>query len=68
MATVQVLLKPDGRKLEVEAKDVRELLGKLGIREGYVLVIDTTSSFLLTPDERLSEGQRLELRRVISGG
>lgn len=68
MGNIKVLIRPDGREVEVEVKDVRELLRKLGLWEGEVLVIDTASSSLLTPDEGLSEGQRLELRRVVSGG
>ena len=68
MASVHVLLSPDRDELEVEAKDVGGLLNKLGLREGEVLVIDLSSSSLLTHDERLSEGQRIELRRVVSGG
>lgn len=68
MGNVKVSIRPEGKEVEVEAKDVRELLRKLGLREGEVLVIDATSSSLLTPDEGLSEGQELELRRVISGG
>jgi len=68
MGNIKVLIRPDGREVEVEVKDVRELLRKLGLGEGEVLVIDVTSSSLLTPDEGLSEGQRLELRRVVSGG
>jgi len=64
-----VFLRPEEREVELEdVKDVRGLLRKLGLREGDVLVIDAKSSSLLTPDEGLSDGQEVEVRRVISGG
>lgn len=64
---VRVRLNPQGRELEVEGvRRVGDLLGRLAIRSGTVLVI--RGDRLLTEDAALSPADEIELRSVVSGG
>jgi len=62
-----IRLEPQGKQIELPGRRrVRELLTKLGIAEGTVLVIREDE--LLTEDEVVEPGDDIELRAVISGG
>jgi len=64
---VRVRLNPQGKDLEVDdVRRVGDLLGRLGILPGTVLVI--RGDRLLTEDAALSPGDDIELRAVVSGG
>lgn len=66
---MEIFIKPDQKAIQVDGvKTVRELIKKLGFREEEILVIETNSKRLLTPDEKLSPEWRIEIRKVISGG
>lgn len=66
---MEIFIKPDQKSIQVDGvKTVRELIKKLGFREEEILVIETNSKRLLTPDEKLSPEWRIEIRKVISGG
>ncbi len=64
---MRVLLKPEGRELTIDgAKRVSDLLERLGVLPGTVLVI--RGDRLLTDDDRLGKDDEIELRSVVSGG
>ena len=64
---MKVLLRPQGRELEVtDVKRVLDLLSRLSIVPGTVLVI--RGEKLLTEDARLAPDDEIELRSVVSGG
>ena len=64
---VTVWLRNPDREVEVEgAGRVKDLLAKLGIPASTVLVIRDRA--LLTREDVLVEGDRVEVRPVISGG
>jgi sulfur carrier protein len=64
---VKVKLRNPDREVEVSGpKNVRDLLMHLDIVPEAVLVIREAT--LLTRDERLDEGDELEVRPVLSGG
>ena len=66
---MEIFIKPDQKFIKVDGvKTVRELIKRLGFREEDVLVVETDSKKLLTPDEKLSPEWRIEIRKVISGG
>jgi len=66
---MEIFIKPNQKFIKVErVKTVRELIKKLGFREEEVLVVETDSKKLLTPDEKISPEWRIEIRKVISGG
>jgi sulfur carrier protein len=67
LAVVKVKLRNPDRELEVAGnRRVREVLADLSIDPDTVLVIRDRS--LLTREDRVAEGDRLEIRPVISGG
>jgi len=60
-------LNPQGKDLEVDdVRRVGDLLGRLGILPGTVLVI--RGDRLLTEDAALAPTDEIELRSVVSGG
>ncbi len=64
---LKVRLRNPDREVEVAAdRSVRDVLAELGIDPDTVLVIRDRE--LLTRGERLREGDRIEIRPVISGG
>ncbi|MBU6282334.1 MoaD/ThiS family protein [bacterium] len=64
---MRVRLNPQGKDLEVDdVRRVGDLLGRLGILPGTVLVI--RGDRLLTEDAALSSTDEIELRAVVSGG
>ena len=64
---MKVKLRNPDREVEVSGPtNVRDLLMHLGIVPEAVLVIREAT--LLTRDERLGEGDELEVRPVLSGG
>lgn len=64
---MRVLLNPQGKDLEVDdVRRVGDLLGRLGILPGTVLVI--RGDRLLTEDAALAPTDEIELRSVVSGG
>jgi len=64
---VRVRLNPQGKDLEVDdVRRVGDLLGRLGILPGTVLVI--RGDRLLTEDAALAPSDEIELRSVVSGG
>lgn len=66
---MEIFIKPDQKFIKVEGvKTVRELIKRLGLKEEEVLVVETDSKKLLTPDEKISPEWRVEIRKVISGG
>ena len=68
-ATLQVLLQPEERELELpraKAKNVARLLETLGLRQGTALV--ARDGTLLTPDVPLYPGQTILVRKVMSVG
>jgi len=66
---MEIFIKPDQKFIKVEGvKNVRELIKRLGLKEEEVLVVETDSKKLLTPDEKISPEWRVEIRKVISGG
>ena len=66
---MEIFIQPDQKFIQLDGvKTVRELIKKLGFREEEILVIETDSKRLLTPDEKLSPECRIEIRKVISGG
>ncbi len=60
----------DGKEVEIPEKKIRvkELLKKLGADELYFLVIDMERRRLLTNDEVVKEGDRVEIRSTLSWG
>jgi len=66
---MEIFIKPDQKFIKVgRVKNVRELIKRLGLKEEEVLVVETDSKKLLTPDEKISPEWRVEIRKVISGG
>ena len=66
---MKIFIKSEQRFIDVGAvKNVRELIKRLGLKEEEVLVVETDSKKLLTPDEKISPEWRIEIRKVISGG
>lgn len=65
---VKVLLLPEKKELEVDANNVGELLEKLNIYFGEVIVIDRKERKILDLDDLLNSGADIEIRKVISGG
>ena len=64
---MHVRLNPQGKEFEVDGvRRVGDLLGRLGILPGTVLVI--RGDRLLTEDAALSPSDDIELRAVVSGG
>ncbi|MFM8413066.1 MAG: hypothetical protein ACKOCT_22655 [Alphaproteobacteria bacterium] len=64
---MRVRLNPQGKELEVDdVRRVGDLLGRLGILPGTVLVI--RGDRLLTEDAALAPADDIELRSVVSGG
>mgnify|MGYP005835424757 CR=1 FL=1 len=64
---IVVLNRQDGKSTEVNGpKTVRDLLLALNVVEGAVLV--TRNGELLTRDERIRDGETVEIIPVISGG
>ena len=64
---MEIFIQPDQKFIQLDGvKTVRELIKKLGFMEEDVLVIETDSKRLLTPDEKLSPECRIEIRKVIS--
>ncbi|MFM7144021.1 MAG: hypothetical protein ACKO2K_19120 [Alphaproteobacteria bacterium] len=64
---MRVRLNPQGKELEVDdVRRVGDLLGRLGILPGTVLVI--RGDRLLTEDASLAPADDIELRSVVSGG
>ncbi len=64
---MRVRLNPQGKDLEVDdVRRVGDLLGRLGILPGTVLVI--RGDRLLTEDAALAPSDEIELRSVVSGG
>lgn len=64
---MRVRLNPQGKDLEIDdVRRVGDLLGRLGILPGTVLVI--RGDRLLTEDAALSSSDEIELRSVVSGG
>jgi sulfur carrier protein ThiS len=67
LAVVKVKLRNPDRELDVAGdRKVREVLAELSIDPDTVLVIRDRS--LLTREDRVDDGDRLEIRPVISGG
>lgn len=65
MITVQ--LEPDGKTVELyKTKTVTAMLNKLHLRHTMALVIRNDE--LLTPDERLNDGDTIIVRQVTSSG
>jgi len=66
---MKIFIKSERRFIDVGGvKNVRELIKRLGLKEEEVLVVETDSKKLLTPDEKISPEWRVEIRKVISGG
>ena len=66
---MRVYFVPGGKKVEMEkVQNVKQLLQKLSLRRGEVLVIDRERKELLTIDSPIKEEAEIEIRRVISGG
>ncbi len=65
---MKVRITPEGREFEMSAKNVKELIGQLDLNEEEVIIIDLDKQSLLTPDVRLHPDQKIEIRRIISGG
>ncbi len=66
---MKIFIKSERRFIDVgTVKNVRELIKRLGLKEEEVLVVETDSKKLLTPDEKISPEWRIEIRKVISGG
>lgn len=64
---MRVRLNPQGKELEIDdVKRVADLLGRLRIIPGTVLVI--RGDRLLTDDAALYPADEIELRSVVSGG
>src|SRR5207247_3088594 len=67
LSSMKVRLRNPDRELDVPGpRRVRELLARLSIDPDTVLVIRDRT--LLTREERLHDGDRVEIRPVISGG
>ena len=65
--TVTMLLQPGDKEIVLpRPKSVLQLLGRLGLRRGTVLVI--RDGVLLTPDLTIRPGDHIILRRVTSHG
>jgi len=63
---IKVVFLRDKRSVEVEARDVSEVFSKLSIlKEQYVVI---KNGRIICEDEPLSEGDKLELFTVASGG
>jgi len=65
---MKVRITPEGREFEMSATNVKELIGQLDLNEEEVIIIDLDKQSLLTPDVRLHPDQKIEIRRIISGG
>lgn len=66
---MEVLIRPDNIDLKLDnIKNVKELIKKFGFQEEEVLVIDRDGKRLLTIDENLNQNQKIEIRKVVSGG
>ena len=66
---MEVIIKPENREISIEGiKTVEELLEKLKYRKEEVLVIDLNSGKLLPAWEKISGSEKIEIRKVISGG
>ncbi len=66
---MEIIIKPENREVSLErAKTVAELLEKLKYKKEEVLVIDINSGKLLPAWEKLSGSEKIEIRKVISGG
>ncbi|WP_321404703.1 hypothetical protein [Maridesulfovibrio sp.] len=64
---VIVKIEPEGKTVEyTKLNTVLQLLNKQGLHHTDALVI--RNGELLTPDERIYQGDELELRKVISVG
>ncbi len=63
---VKVYLERESKTKYVEAKTARELLKKLKIPEGTVLVIRNNE--IITEDTKLKKDNKVRLLPVISGG
>jgi sulfur carrier protein len=64
---MKVKLRNPDRELEIAGdRRVRDVLSELGIDADTVLVIRDRE--LITREERLGDGDRIEIRPVISGG
>ncbi len=65
--TIQVLLQPEDKKLELpRQKTARQLLAFLNLREETALV--ARAGELLTPDRRIYAGDEILVRKVTSSG
>jgi len=66
---MEILIRPENRKLKIEGiTNIKDLLKKLNLREEEVLIIDLEGDRLLTIDDKLKLDQKIEVRKVISGG
>lgn len=64
---MKVILLPERKELTFAgSRVVSSLLRELGMLPGTVMVIRNDE--LMTDDERIREGDSVEIRRVISGG
>lgn len=64
---MKVVLLPERKELTVAgSRVVGALLRELGMLPGTVMVIRNNE--LMTEDERIADGDSVEIRRVISGG
>ena len=65
--TISVTLEPQGKTLDMpRLKTVRQLLQKLALRQGTVLVI--RDGGLLTHDREIRPGDAITIRTVVSSG
>lgn len=65
--TITVLMEPKGETLTLPRhKTVLQLLNKLGLRQGTVLVI--RDGGLLTQDREIAAGDHITIRTVVSSG
>jgi sulfur carrier protein ThiS len=63
---IKVVFLRDKRSVEIDARDVSEVFSKLSIlKEQYVVI---KNGKIICEDEPLSEGDKLELFTVASGG
>ena len=63
---IKVVFLRDKRSVEIDARDVSEVFSKLSIlKEQYVVI---KNGRIICEDEPLSEGDKLELFTVASGG
>ena len=66
MGPMRVTILPDRQTREVEARDVGELLRRLGLHQDAYLVV--RGEDILTRDVRLKGDEELDVIPVISGG